>query len=190
MGITGLLPFLKKASCPVNIKEFAGYTAAVDVYCWLHKSSYACAMDLALGNPTDQYVRYILKYLEMLLNANIKPILVFDGANLPSKADTESKRKESKEAYRKKAAEYLLQGNREAAQECFQRSVFVTPKMANQVLTAARNLGVDCIVAPYEADAQLAYVNRAGYADLVITEDSDLLLFGCRQVSPISICIV
>ncbi|KER20825.1 hypothetical protein T265_10699 [Opisthorchis viverrini] len=54
--------------------------------------------------------------------------------------------------------------------------------MAHDVLKAARNLGVDCIVAPYEADAQLAYLNRAGYADLVITEDSDLLLFGCRQV--------
>ncbi|OON18480.1 XPG I-region, partial [Opisthorchis viverrini] len=117
----------------------------------------------------------------MLLTYNIKPILVFDGANLPSKADTELKRKESKESYRKKAAEYLLQGNREAAQECFQRSVFVTSKMAHDVLKAARNLGVDCIVAPYEADAQLAYLNRAGYADLVITEDSDLLLFGCRQ---------
>lgn len=43
-------------------------------------------------------------------------------------------------------------------------------------------MGVDCIVAPYEADAQLAYLNRAGYADLIITEDSDLLLFGCKQV--------
>ncbi|CAL8094807.1 unnamed protein product [Calicophoron daubneyi] len=182
MGITGLLPFLKKASTPINIKEFRGYTVAVDTYCWLHKSSYACAMDLALGNPTDQYVRYTLKYLEMILSYNIKPILVFDGANLPSKAETECKRRENKEVYRKKAAEYLLQGNREAAQECFQRSVFVTPKMAQDVLLAARNLGVDCIVAPYEADAQLAYLNRAGYADIIITEDSDLLLFGCRQV--------
>lgn len=44
-------------------------------------------------------------------------------------------------------------------------------------------MGVDCVIAPYEADAQLAYLNRTGYADFVITEDSDLLLFGCRQVS-------
>ncbi|THD21755.1 hypothetical protein D915_007644 [Fasciola hepatica] len=182
MGITGLLPFLKKASCSVNIREFSGYTAAVDVYCWLHKSSYACAMDLALGNPTDQYVRYVIKYLELLMSHKVKPILVFDGANLPSKSETEKKRRESKEAYRKKAAEHLLRGDREAAQECFQRSVFVTPQMANDVLVAARKMGVDCIVAPYEADAQLAYLNRAGYADLIITEDSDLLLFGCKQV--------
>ncbi|VDM18588.1 unnamed protein product [Hydatigera taeniaeformis] len=36
--------------------------------------------------------------------------------------------------------------------------------------------------APYESDAQLAYLVKSGYADLVITEDSDLLLFGCKQV--------
>lgn len=35
---------------------------------------------------------------------------------------------------------------------------------------------------PYEADAQLAYLNKIGLADYVITEDSDLTLFGCRKI--------
>ena len=47
---------------------------------------------------------------------------------------------------------------------------------------ACREKGVDCIVAPYEADAQLAYLNKCGIAQLVITEDSDLVLFGCDRV--------
>lgn len=47
---------------------------------------------------------------------------------------------------------------------------------------AARALGVDCLVAPYEADAQLAYLNKAGIVQAVITEDSDLLAFGCKKV--------
>ena len=50
------------------------------------------------------------------------------------------------------------------------------------MLQACRAKGVDCIVAPYEADAQLAYLNRIGVAQLVITEDSDLVLFGCDCV--------
>jgi len=37
MGITGLLPFLSKASREAYLNEFAGCTAAVDVYCWIHK---------------------------------------------------------------------------------------------------------------------------------------------------------
>ena len=32
------------------------------------------------------------------------------------------------------------------------------------------------LVAPFEADAQLAYLNLNGFADFVITEDSDLLV--------------
>ncbi|CAH8451409.1 unnamed protein product [Schistosoma curassoni] len=182
MGIKGLLPFLKNASVPINLADFSGYVAAVDVYCWIHRSSYACASDLALGIPTDQYVRYVVKYINLMKSCNVKPILVFDGLDLPSKAETDSKRRETKELNRKKAAEYLMKGDKAAAQECFERSVFVTSEMAYEVLRAARNMGVDCVIAPYEADAQLAYLNRTGYADFVITEDSDLLLFGCRQV--------
>jgi exonuclease-1 len=38
------------------------------------------------------------------------------------------------------------------------------------------------VVAPYEADAQLAYLERIGIVNGVITEDSDLLVFGCQNV--------
>lgn len=38
------------------------------------------------------------------------------------------------------------------------------------------------VVAPYEADAQLAYLERIGLVDGIITEDSDLLVFGCKKV--------
>ena len=37
-------------------------------------------------------------------------------------------------------------------------------------------------MAPHEADAQLAYLNKINVAQIVITEDSDLILFGCEKV--------
>ena len=37
-------------------------------------------------------------------------------------------------------------------------------------------------MAPYEADPQLAYLERNNFVDGIITEDSDLLVFGCRNV--------
>jgi len=37
-------------------------------------------------------------------------------------------------------------------------------------------------VAPYEADAQMAYLTLIGEAYAVITEDSDLLAYGCERV--------
>ena len=44
------------------------------------------------------------------------------------------------------------------------------------------NKNVESIVAPYEADAQLAYLCRTGYVDFILTEDSDLLAFGAPKV--------
>jgi 5'-3' exonuclease len=41
--------------------------------------------------------------------------------------------------------------------------------------------GVQFIVAPYEADAQMAYLARRGDVQLVITEDSDLMAYGCPR---------
>ena len=41
---------------------------------------------------------------------------------------------------------------------------------------------IDFVVAPYEADAQLAYLEQAGLIEGIVTEDSDLLVYGCKTV--------
>ncbi len=41
---------------------------------------------------------------------------------------------------------------------------------------------IESIVAPYEADAQLAYLYFNGDISAVITEDSDLLTYGVKNV--------
>ncbi|XP_037087909.1 exonuclease 1-like [Pollicipes pollicipes] len=182
MGISGLLPFLKRSTRPASVREFSGGTVAVDAYSWLHKGAFACADRLAQGQPTDVYVRYCLKYINLLLSHGVKPILVFDGCHLPSKQSTETKRREERRKHRALAADHLRAGRDREARDCFQRCVDVTPAMALQVIKACRSRGVDCVVAPYEADAQLAFLARNGIADLVITEDSDLVLFGCPRI--------
>lgn len=83
---------------------------------------------------------------------------------------------------RVRAAELLRQGRIDEARSHFRRCVDITHKMALQLIKECRRQNVDCIVAPYEADGQLAYLNRIGIADYVITEDSDLILFGCKRI--------
>ena len=68
----------------INI-YFPGQTFAIDVYCFLHKGAFGCAEQLIQGRPTDMYIKYVMKYVSLLLYYDIKPILVFDGRNLPSK---------------------------------------------------------------------------------------------------------
>ncbi|CAN2391590.1 Exonuclease 1, partial [Pristimantis euphronides] len=182
MGIQGLLQFLKDASEPVNVKKYKGQTVAVDTYCWLHKGAFACAEKLAKGEPTDQYVTFCMKLVHMLLAHGVRPILVFDGCTLPSKKDVERSRREKRQLNLQKGKQLLREGKLSEARDCFSRAIHITSEMAHDVIKAARSEGIDCIVAPYEADAQLAYLNKNGFAKAIITEDSDLLAFGCKTV--------
>ncbi|NXL29573.1 EXO1 Exonuclease, partial [Glaucidium brasilianum] len=182
MGIQGLLQFIKEAAEPTHVKKYKGQTVAVDAYCWLHKGAYACAEKLARGEPTDVYVVFCMKLVDMLLSFGIKPILVFDGCTLPSKKEVEKARREKRQASLLKGKQLLQEGRLSEARECFGRSINVSHVMAHEVIKAARARGVDCIVAPYEADAQLAYLNKIGMVQAIITEDSDLLAFGCKKV--------
>jgi len=61
MGISGLLPFLKKASRPANVSEFSGKTAAIDVYVWLHKGAFGCAEKLVQVCQSLKNSKYIKK---------------------------------------------------------------------------------------------------------------------------------
>jgi exonuclease 1 len=47
---------------------------------------------------------------------------------------------------------------------------------------ALRAESIRYVVAPYEADAQLAYLCREGIVDAALSEDSDLLPYGCGRV--------
>ena len=41
---------------------------------------------------------------------------------------------------------------------------------------------LEIIIAPFEADTQLAYMSKQGLVDLVICEDSDLIMYGAKQI--------
>jgi len=76
-------------------------------------------------------------------------------------------------------AERLLGlGENEKANKKFIEAVEITPHHAHCLIQTLKRLNIDYYVAPYEADAQLAFLCKEGYADFVITEDSDLLAFG------------
>jgi len=44
------------------------------------------------------------------------------------------------------------------------------------------SLKVEYIISPYEADAQMAYMVKEKIADFAITEDSDLIAYGCPLI--------
>ncbi|KXN86523.1 Exodeoxyribonuclease 1 [Leucoagaricus sp. SymC.cos] len=182
MGISGLLPALKPIQKTKHLSDFQGKTIAVDAYVWLHKGVYACATELATGKPTHKYVDYAMHRVRLLRHFGIEPYIVFDGGPLPAKRGTESERKQRREENLSRGKAFAAQGKHSQARDCFVKCVDVTPQMAYQLIKALRVENVQYVVAPYEADAQLAYLERIGLVSAILTEDSDLLVFDCKNV--------
>ncbi|KDQ32080.1 hypothetical protein PLEOSDRAFT_1035085 [Pleurotus ostreatus PC15] len=182
MGISGLLPLLKSIQVSKHLSEFSGRTLAVDAYVWLHRGVYSCATELATGKRTHKYVDYAMHRVRLLRHHGIEPYIVFDGGPLPAKRGTESERKQRREENLARGHALAAQGKHSQARDYYVKCVDVTPQMAYQLIKALKAESVSYVVAPYEADAQLAYLERIGLVDGIITEDSDLLVFGCRNV--------
>lgn len=164
------------------MKEFAQARVGIDVYAWLHKGVFSCAADICRGIENRAYVDYCMYRIRMLIHFNARPVVVFDGAALPMKSETHEAREKQREESMKKAKEADAAGDRQKAVEWYQRACPVTPYMAREVIRECRKLNVEYMVAPYEADAQLAWMMKSGHIDAVITEDSDLLVYGASRV--------
>jgi exonuclease-1 len=184
MGIQGLLPIIKPLIRDCNVKDFSGKRVAVDGYCWLHRAVYNCCMELCNDQETDVWIKYFLGLVDLLLNAGIEVTLVFDGNNLPAKRDVEISRSTTRQSNIQKARLYQNSGDIKNARLYYSRATFATPRMAAILIRIMRQSHpmVKCIVAPYEADAQLSYLSINNLVDLVISEDSDNIPYGCSDI--------
>ncbi|THH32635.1 hypothetical protein EUX98_g1564 [Antrodiella citrinella] len=175
-----------ESSQPIQVRrelsEYSGQTIAVDAYVWLHRGTYSCATELATGKRTTRYVDYAMHRVRLLKHHGIVPYIVFDGGPLPAKKGTEVDRKQRRDENMARANSLAAQGKHSQAREYYVKCIDVTPQMAFQLIKALRAESVAYVVAPYEADAQMAYLERTGVVHGILTEDSDLLVFGCKNV--------
>ncbi|KAM0525458.1 hypothetical protein ACHAPE_000163 [Trichoderma viride] len=182
MGVSGLLPILKSIQRPTELKKFKGETLAVDGYGWLHRAAYSCAPELAQGKPTKKFINAALHRVRMLKHFGVTPYMVFDGDYLPSKAATEESRAKKREEKLKIANEYLKAGKSSQAVQEFQKCIDITPEMASALIQELKKMDIPYVVAPYEADAQLVYLERIGLVGGILSDDSDLLVFGAKRL--------
>ena len=60
--------------------------------------------------------------------------------------------------------------------------VSINSQMIDAVIEGLINLDVEYIIAPYEADSQIAYLFKQGKVSGGCSEDSDLLVYGCSKL--------
>ncbi|KAK3117184.1 Rad2 nuclease [Teratosphaeriaceae sp. CCFEE 6253] len=175
-----LLPLLKSIQKPTHLRHFAGQTLGVDAYGWLHRGTVACAIELAEAKPTRKHIDFALSRVRMLIHFGVKPFLVFDGDYLPSKAHTETERAARRKESKRAGLELLRMGKVSQAHLELQKAIDVTTLMARELIEELKKLDVPYIVAPYEADSQMVYLEKQGIVQGILSEDSDLLVFGTK----------
>jgi exonuclease 1 len=182
MGVTGLLPVLKPIQDLTSLERYRGKTLAIDTYAWLHKASFCCAEDLVMERPTRSYINYFNKKIAMLRHFNITPYFVFDGDYLPSKGGVEKERETRRNEFKTLAIEAKGRGNSKLAMNNFQKACDISPEMAKSLINELKIKNIKYVVAPYEADSEMVFLEKIGLVDGIISEDSDLLIFGCQTL--------
>lgn len=203
MGIKGLLPKLKSITKNVNLKDLNFTSCAVDGYAWLHKSIYSCGEELIFRNDISKMVSFFEHKITDLLEMGIKVVIVYDGAYFSLKGGTEEHRKKSRARKTKEGIELLNLGKKKEGIKMLLQAFDISPEIAfavkkkimakfgktsstsgkeEEYLGIHEGGSVEFLVAPFEADPQLAHLSRSKYVDLVICEDSDLLVFGSHRV--------
>ena len=183
MGIPNLLRLLRDITTRQDLSHYRGKRAGIDGYTWLHRSLY-CIGDGILKSPIDisRCINFFIKKLHLLLRNQITPIFIFDGDKLPMKNSEEDKREIKRKEYLKESEILLKMNNIYGAINKKIESFDVTPEFAYYFMKILKNYSIEYYVAPYEADAQLAYLSYINYVDFIITEDSDLVAYGSKCV--------
>ena len=192
MGVKGLLPCLQSITRSVPLERYCGLIAAVDAMSWLHKGVFACDVKTLALNQRDystqsdstelRCVKFAMDKAEMLrVKFGIQVLLVIDGDSLPSKKEENRQRQEERDHAFEKAITAEKSGDSRAARRFYAQACSITYKIRYELINACKKARIAFIVAPYEADAQMARLAHTGAVDLVITEDSDILAFGCPR---------
>jgi len=165
-----------------SLEALSGKIVAVDAYNTLYQ--FLSIIRQPDGTPlkdssgrTTSHLSGLIYRTTNLMEKGIKPVFVFDGKPSELKANVIKARSERREEARRKWEE---------AKELFPEDAFkyaqASAKIDATIIEDAKMLltylGIPCVQAPSEGEAQAAYMVQKGDAELVSSQDSDSLLFG------------
>ena len=75
------------------------------------------------------------------------------------------------------------EGDHPKAMEAMKKSVTVSHDMAVALMKKCREKNFNYLISPYESDSQLTYLQKIDIIDFIMSEDSDLLVFGDPEFS-------
>ena len=167
-----------------------GKAPAVDAYVWLHELVYSYAEENYRGNY-EPLVAAFLGRITKLHRYGAIPFVVFDGEELKGKKANATRGARRNSALKQLNEEYIAavaRGEDEGAivaqfdENVLHAANAIKPELVHAVISELRDSGVRYVVAPYEADAQIAQLWKEGLVDSCLTNDADLIIYGLPLV--------
>lgn len=194
MGIHRLMALLREKAPnsikQVQLKSLTGYKIACDasmaIYQFLISTQGYNNYGLSElkdkdGNLTG-HLQGLLSRSILMLENGIKPIWVFDGKPPELKLELLKERKDNKESAKEKMNKAIEEDDKDAVLKFAGQTVRVTSQMTEDAKRLIRALGLPCIEAPGEAEAECTYLVKQGHAYAVASEDMDCLTFGTERM--------
>lgn len=207
MGIKNLNALIKKLCNVENIfknvpaSEFASYKIAIDAtnqVCVLWSQAYKEVLnrtDISVDEPNQADIEniFLLKaqsFINRILTARCTPIFVFDGKHPAQKSDTQKKRREIKQGIRDKITSYRKELESVDILDRTPKMNIELRKLYGQIVSPSyaavgvlRNIltdiGIPVLQARGEAEELCSMLCLDGYADAVMSTDTDVLAYSC-----------
>ena len=178
MGIPNLFKYCRFDE--FKIEDYKYKKVGVDMYVILHKF----VMDIQIAkqlvdNPNEyieEYYELIKKYLTVFVISGYELYLVYDGNKMRYKITEETREQNRTKAF--------IQENWIGAVEIVPQQMYNFQDYLNKhpIIVDNKPVVLPYIVAPFEADAELAFLYKQGYIESVLTNDSDLIIYGVKHI--------
>jgi flap endonuclease-1 len=120
----------------------------------------------------------ILFRMATFLEKGIRPVFVFDGEPAALKQTTIEERRKIRAEAGERWKEALLRGDEEEAYKQARSSSRVDADIIRTSRELLHLMGIPCVQAPGEGEAQAAHMAATGHVRYVVSQDYDTLLFG------------
>ena len=179
MGVTKLLPNVGPLCKVENFFEAArNRVIGVDAHVWLHHFAYACAEDIVARSDFEPLAKMFIQRCQFLLGHGIMLVIVFDGGSMPAKGRTAQQRAQTQA---RQYARHTFGEQVTLPIQAMRAAVKITDECIKVVISKLRMAGMPYVVAPYEADAQLAWLSEKGHIWAALTVDSDFIVHGVTR---------
>ncbi|MBI5001678.1 MAG: flap endonuclease-1 [Euryarchaeota archaeon] len=175
------------AAEPRELADFRGRAVAIDAYNALYQflSSIRQPDGTQLMSPEGKVTSHLAGLIyrnSSLLEVGVRPVYVFDGKPHPLKSSTISERRSRREAAEVEWREALEAGDMEKARTKAQQSTRLTGDMVQESADLLGLLGIPCIMAPGEGEAQASHMAARGDVWAAASQDYDSILFGSPRL--------